>query len=215
GGMDKPSAGSVHVENIDLSQLDADQISDFRARKIGFVFQFFNLIPELTAAENVDLPMRIAGLAAKERERRTAQLLGQVGLSDRAAHRPGEVSGGEQQRVAIAVALANDPPVILADEPTGELDTESGAKVLGLLRELAKMQAKTVVVATHDMRIVRYADRVLRIVDGRILREEELESAAGQMKMYESEELERLRKRVAELSDTLARIRESFTSAER
>lgn len=211
GGMDKPSAGSVLVEGLDLAGLDTDQISDFRARRIGFVFQFFNLIPELTARENIDLPMRISGIERTEREERARELLDLVGLQGRASHRPGQLSGGEQQRIAIAAALANNPPVILADEPTGELDSESGAGILGLLKELSEEERRTVVVATHDIRVARYADRVLRIMDGQILKEAgEEDLTLLSEKASEREEIERLRSKVAELSDTLTRIRQDL-----
>jgi putative ABC transport system ATP-binding protein len=210
GGMDRPTAGSVVVGGCDPSQLDTNQLSDFRAKRVGFVFQFFNLIPELTARENIELPMRILGLDRPERQRRTQELLELVGLQDRGMHRPSELSGGEQQRIAIAAALANHPPIVLADEPTGELDSESGAGILGLLRKLAEEERRSVVVVTHDIRVAKYADRVLRIMDGKILKEEPESLAQLGERASEREEIEQLRAKVAELTDTLARIKEDI-----
>lgn len=210
GGMDRPTAGSVVVGGCDPSQLDTNQLSDFRAKRVGFVFQFFNLIPELTARENIELPMRILGLDRPERQRRAQELLELVGLQDRGMHRPSELSGGEQQRIAIAAALANQPPIVLADEPTGELDSESGAGILGLLRKLAEEERRTVVVVTHDIRVARYADRVLRIMDGKILKEEPENLAQLGERASEREEIEQLRAKAAELTDTLARIKEDL-----
>lgn len=210
GGMDRPSAGSVIVQGSDLSELDANQMSDFRANTVGFVFQFFNLIPELTARENIDLPMRISGVGRGEREKRSEELLELVGLQDRGMHRPSELSGGEQQRIAIAAALANNPPIILADEPTGELDSESGAGILSLLRQLAGEEKRTVVIVTHDIRVARYADRVLRIMDGKILKEAPGDLDQLSEKASEREEIEHLRSKVAELADTLTRIKQDL-----
>jgi putative ABC transport system ATP-binding protein len=202
------------IASLSLSDLDQDQLSDYRAAKIGFIFQFFNLIPELTAEENISIPMRIIGMNRKESGQRAEQLLDLVGLRDRRGHRPSQLSGGEQQRVAIATALANDPPLILADEPTGELDTEAGTHILDLLGKLAHEEGKTVVVVTHDIRVARYADRVLRILDGKITAEQEARELAELSRAAsEREEVEKLRDRVAELTDTLTRIRQSLTKA--
>ena len=176
GGLDRPSAGVVEVMGLDPTRLGLNQLSDFRARTVGMVFQFFNLIPDLTAEENVELPMRIVGVPRRQRRRRVQMLLESVQISKRAHHLPSQLSGGEQQRVALAVALANDPPLLLVDEPTGELDSKSGRVVLALLRSLSKAHGKTVIVATHDRRISGFADTIMTIVDGKITRTRRLRS---------------------------------------
>jgi len=168
GALDKPSQGKVFIEDKDLTTLREGQLTELRRHKIGFVFQFYNLVPVLTAFENVELPMLIAGVPKKEREKRVRHLLEMVGLSDRMGHRPDELSGGEQQRVAIARALANNPSIVLADEPTGDLDTKTGKEVIGALRELAKQAGVTVVVVTHDPVVAEMADRILMMRDGQI-----------------------------------------------
>jgi len=169
GGLDRPTAGSVEVDGVNLSQLSDGDLVAYRRDKVGFVFQFFNLVPVLTAEENVDLPMRLAGTPAKERAKRTKELLEIVGLSKRAAQRPDELSGGEQQRVAIAVALSNDPGILLADEPTGELDSENGKLVMALLKAASRDQGKTVLLVTHDPNANHIADATIEMADGRIV----------------------------------------------
>ncbi len=171
GGIDRPTAGQVEVDGTNIVHLDAAALVQYRRSEVGFVFQFFNLVPTLTAKENVELPMRLANRPASHRKERTRQLLQLVGLEDRAVHRPDELSGGEQQRIAIAVALANDPPLVLADEPTGELDTENGQRVLDLFEVLNKDLGKTVLIVTHDQRVSKIARRILQIEDGKIVGE--------------------------------------------
>jgi putative ABC transport system ATP-binding protein len=167
GGIDRPTGGKVIVDGENIAMYSDARLTEYRRSKVGFIFQFFNLLPMLTALENVMLPMQLRGMPREERRRRAEGLLKMLGMEHRANHYPDELSGGEQQRVAIAAALANDPPLILADEPTGELDTETGMKIIELLRGL-KDKGKTVIVATHDLRITEVADRVLRIEDGKI-----------------------------------------------
>jgi len=166
GGLDKASAGSVKVFDTDLTNLSTGDLVNFRRETVGHVFQNMNLIPTLTAAENIELPMAALGIKADERKKRIEELLNVVGLLDRADHKPGELSGGEQQRIALAAALANDPPLILADEPTGELDTENARIVVEYLRKINKELEKTVIMVTHDPNIARISDRILRIHDG-------------------------------------------------
>ncbi|MEM2839190.1 MAG: ABC transporter ATP-binding protein [Thermoplasmata archaeon] len=168
GGLDRPTAGSVVVDGVSLVNLTSDGLVRHRREKVGIVFQFFNLVPTLTARENIELPMRLAGRDRSYRKTRTEELLKLVGMESRASHKPDEMSGGEQQRVGLAVALANDPPIILADEPTGELDTETGHQILLLFKKLRDEFGKTIVIVTHDQRIGQIADTVMTIVDGRI-----------------------------------------------
>ncbi len=170
GAMDRPTRGEVIVAGRPLNGLPEKALTRFRRRTVGFVFQTFNLIPNLSALENVMLPMEFNKLGKAERQSRARRLLEEVGLGHRLTHRPAELSGGEQQRVAIARALANDPALILADEPTGNLDTESGEKIYELLREVARK--RTVLVVTHAEPLARMADRVLHIKDGRIVNAE-------------------------------------------
>lgn len=168
GGMDRPSEGEVRAGGVVISRLPSDVLAAFRRENVGFVFQSFHLIPGLTAAENVSLPLLLAGRPAGERRRRAVELLGSLGLGDRVDFLPGQLSGGQAQRVAIARALAADPPFILADEPTGDLDSASGDEVMEILRNLAKKDGRTVVVVTHNEGFVPLADRVYRIKDGRL-----------------------------------------------
>ena len=164
-GLDAPTSGSIVIDGTDITTLGEDQLARLRGEKIGFVFQFFHLIPSLTAFENVLIPMEIAG--RRDGAVRARELLQEVGLTDRAHHYPSQLSGGEQQRIAIARALANDPPIVLADEPTGNLDDASGAEVLGLLREQADA-GRAVLLVTHDDAATAVADRVLRLDEGRL-----------------------------------------------
>ncbi|MDQ0406797.1 MULTISPECIES: ABC transporter ATP-binding protein [unclassified Streptomyces] len=169
GGLDVPDAGRVEVDGRDLADLDEDGLLALRRDRVGFVFQSFGLIPILTAAENVGVPMRLRRAAAREREERVALLLALVGLADHAAQRPGELSGGQQQRVAIARALANNPALLIADEPTGQLDAETGHAVMELLRAVVRSEGVTALVATHDATLLDLADRVLELRDGEIV----------------------------------------------
>jgi len=172
GTLDKPTSGQVLLDGVDVTKLSEKELTLLRRKKIGFVFQFFNLIPVLTAFENVELPMLIAGVKKEVREKRAKYLLELVGLTDRMHHKPDELSGGEQQRVAIARALANKPTLLLADEPTGDLDTETGLKVVNLMRELTKKENATAIIVTHDLDVASIADRILKMRDGKIISEE-------------------------------------------
>ncbi len=171
GGIDRPTAGRIEVNGTNIVDYSDGELVRYRRDRVGFVFQFFNLVPTLTAEENVELPMRLADKPASYRHGRTKDLLKLIGMEDRAVHRSDELSGGEQQRIAIAVALANDPPLILADEPTGELDTENGQRVLDLFEVLNKDLGKTVLIVTHDQRVSKIARRILTIEDGKIVGE--------------------------------------------
>ncbi len=168
-GLEKPTRGDVHVLGMDIATNDEDALATFRCANIGFIFQSYNLVSTLTSRENVELMMELAGWSDPARnEKLTGQLIDQVGLSDRADHLPAQLSGGEQQRVAIARALANDPQLILADEPTGNLDTKTGSEIIGLLDGLKKERSKTVLITTHDDRIVQKADIIYRMDKGRL-----------------------------------------------
>ncbi|MDA0269648.1 MAG: ABC transporter ATP-binding protein [Chloroflexi bacterium] len=171
-GLDKPDEGEVIVDGLEVHRFGDAETTTFRRRTVGFVFQSFGLLPLLSAAENIDLALRIAGAGLRERSERTRELLTQVGLTERAHHRPYELSGGEQQRVAVARALANRPPLIIADEPTGELDSTTGAQIFQLLRDVAT-QGVTVIAATHDPFVIEHVDRVLEMSDGHMLPEGE------------------------------------------
>jgi len=174
GTLDKPTRGKVFIEGKELSNLNEKELVELRRRKIGFVFQFYNLMPVLTAFENVELPLIISGVPKKEAQMRAKELITAVDLSDRANHRPDELSGGQQQRVAVARALANKPTMILADEPTGNLDSATGEQVMKILLTLSKDHDTTVIVATHDASVLRLADRTLRMKDGQIASDEKL-----------------------------------------
>jgi putative ABC transport system ATP-binding protein len=166
GALDTPTGGTATIDGADLQHLRENQLVTLRGKKIGFVFQTFNLIQTLSALQNVELPMIFQGLPRSERARRAKDLLGRVGLADRVRHKPNELSGGERQRVAVARALANDPEIILADEPTGNLDTESGSSILALLKGLSVNDGKTVILVTHDPEAAEIADRVILLRDG-------------------------------------------------
>ncbi len=178
GGLDTPSGGTVSLDGTDLAGLDEAGLLELRRDRIGFVFQSFGLIPVLTAAENVGVPMRLRKVPAAQREERARTLLALVGLSEHAGQRPGELSGGQQQRVAVARALANEPDLIIADEPTGQLDSETGRQIMGLLRAVVRSEGVTVLVATHDPVLIELADRVVELRDGRIAERRGAEQAA-------------------------------------
>ncbi|WP_406091653.1 ABC transporter ATP-binding protein [Streptomyces sp. NBC_01013] len=169
GGLDTPDSGRITVDGTDLSSLGENGLLELRRDRIGFIFQSFGLIPILTAAENVGVPMRLRKADPREREERVSLLLSLVGLADHAAQRPGELSGGQQQRVAIARALANRPALLIADEPTGQLDAETGLAVMELLRAVVHSEGVTALVATHDAQLLGLADRVLELSDGHII----------------------------------------------
>ena len=169
GGLDKPTEGTVFIDEVDIAQLDPGELAWLRCRKIGYIFQTFNLIPVMTALENVTLPMIFAGASLDEQMERGRRLLELVGLGHRLMNKPGELSGGQQQRVAIARALANDPAIILADEPTGNLDQEVGEEIIQMLKRLNKESGVTIITATHDDKMYKRADRVAVVLDGEIL----------------------------------------------
>jgi putative ABC transport system ATP-binding protein len=168
GGLDKPSSGKVFIDDVDIAQLDAYELAWLRCRKIGYIFQTFNLIQVMTALENVTLPMVFAGMGNDESTDKGMGLLKLVGLADRFKHKPSELSGGQQQRVAVARALANDPRIILADEPTGNLDLTTGEEVISLLQGLSKDRGVTVISATHDFKMLNVSDQVVWVRDGRV-----------------------------------------------
>jgi len=174
GTLDKPTRGKIFIEQHDISALKEKNIVKVRRRKIGFVFQFYNLMPALTAFENIELPMIVNGVPKKKSQERANALLAAVGLTERAHHRPDQLSGGQQQRIAIARALANKPTIILADEPTGDLDTTTGEQIMRILYNLSKEQGTTVIVTTHDLSILKLADRVLKMKDGQIISDEKM-----------------------------------------
>ncbi|WP_280690441.1 ABC transporter ATP-binding protein [Kitasatospora sp. GAS204B] len=169
GGLDAPTSGQITLDGADLAALDEAGRLALRRERIGFVFQSFGLIPILSAAENVGVPMRLRKVPSAQREERVATLLALVGLTDHAEQRPAELSGGQQQRVAIARALANEPALIIADEPTGQLDSETGHSVMELLRAVVRSEGVTVLVATHDPQLMELADRVVELRDGHIV----------------------------------------------
>lgn len=168
GGLDRPTRGRVYIDGVDVSQLDAYELAWLRCRKIGYVFQTFNLIPVLTAVENVVLPSIFAGVPREEGLLKAKKLLRSVGLGDRLEHRPFEMSTGQQQRVAIARAMVNDPDIILADEPTGNLDMKTGLEIIDLLHGLNKIKGMTLVAATHDLKMIEASDRIVWLQDGKI-----------------------------------------------
>ena len=184
GGLDKPTSGKVFIDEVDIAQLDAYELAWLRCRKIGYIFQTFNIIQVMTALENVTLPMVFAGLNNDTAVEKGMQLLDLVGLGDRFNHKPFELSGGQQQRVAVARALANDPAIILADEPTGNLDLTTGEEIIALLKNLSQERGVTVISATHDFKMLNVSDRVIWIRDGRVDKienREELSISIGQI----------------------------------
>ena len=171
GALDTPTDGTASLEGHNLEELGEDELVTLRGKKVGFVFQTFNLIQSLTAQQNVELPMIFLGVRKKARAERARLLLEKVGLGERLEHRPNELSGGERQRVAIARALANNPEIILADEPTGNLDSETGATILDLLKKLSLDEGKTMILITHDPDAAAIAGRIIRLRDGRVVQE--------------------------------------------
>jgi len=188
GGLDKPTEGKVYIDEVDIAQLDAYELAWLRCRKIGYIFQTFNLIPVMTALENVMLPMIFAGMGTDDAREKAKQLLETVGLGDRLHHKPFELSGGQQQRVAIARALANDPAIILADEPTGNLDLRTGKEIINLLRQMNKEKKVSIITATHDLKMLDVSDRVIWIRDGMIERIEDRENLDIKVGHVEGEE---------------------------
>jgi len=168
GALDKPTAGTLLIDGVDISKLNDNQLANLRL-KIGFVFQFFNLIPRLTARDNVELAMSIAGKSKKQRRERAIELLETVGLKDRIHHKPAELSGGQQQRVAIARALANDPSFMLLDEPTGNVDSKTAAEILELIGRLNKERGVSIIMVTHDEVLAKKARRTVKMIDGQIV----------------------------------------------
>ena len=184
GGLDKPTSGKVFIDEVDIAQLDALELAWLRCRKIGYIFQTFNLIPVMSALENVTLPMIFAGMGNSEAQDKAAIILKRVELGHRLLNKPGQLSGGQQQRVAIARAFANDPAIILADEPTGNLDLNTGKQIIELLRQMNEERQVTVISATHDFKMLDVSDRIIWIRDGmvdKIQRREDVKIAVGEM----------------------------------
>jgi putative ABC transport system ATP-binding protein len=168
GGLDRPTGGEVEVDGVDITRLNESQLASFRLEKIGFIFQFYNLFPVLTAFENVELPLALARKSKEERRKKVHQLLETVGMTERAHHKPDELSGGEQQRIAIARALANNPALILADEPTGDLDSENATMFMNLVKELNKKHSQTFLIVTHDPLVVQQCSQIYMIRNGKL-----------------------------------------------
>lgn len=191
GGLDWPTSGAITVGNDEIEKMDENMLAEFRRNRVGFIFQSFNLVSSMPAEENVGFPLRFAGVPRSDRRVRAQEALKKVGLSDRTTHRPTELSGGQQQRVAIARALINDPPLILADEPTGNLDTHSGYAIMKLLAELNRA-GKTIIVVTHDARMRQFATDTIHLLDGRVVSEEEYQRASESMSLSMEEQGEAL-----------------------
>jgi putative ABC transport system ATP-binding protein len=206
GGLDRASAGSVKVFGKELTRLSSGELVEYRRNKVGHVFQTMNLIPTLTAAENIELPMVALGIPRERRGSRVKELIDVVGLGERMGHKPGELSGGEQQRVALAAALANDPPLVLADEPTGELDTANAKVVVDYLSRVNSEMGKTILMVTHDPAVSRVADRILRIQDGVIVRD----VAPARDEAAPESYADMLKKRMAEISAQLGALEGEF-----
>jgi len=169
GGLDRPTEGRIRVHGQELTALDENELARYRQREVGFIFQSFHLVPTMTALQNVEFPMVFAGISLQERHERASALLAQVGLEDRATHKPTELSGGQQQRVAVARALVNDPTIILADEPTGNLDSKTGGEIMALLHSLNRDQGRTIIVVSHDPAVTQYTTSTLSLLDGRLV----------------------------------------------
>jgi putative ABC transport system ATP-binding protein len=178
GGLDQPTSGSVVLEGQDISELDDEALTTLRRRKLGFIFQFFNLLPTMTSWENVALPRLLDGERLSDVKSRAAELLERVGLKDRVDHKPAQLSGGEMQRVAVARSLVADPVLLLADEPTGNLDSRSGKGILDLLRSLVKDEGKTLIMVTHEAKWASLGDRLLTLEDGRLVSDAPCEAVA-------------------------------------
>jgi putative ABC transport system ATP-binding protein len=191
GGLDRPSSGEIWVEDLELGKASDKRLVRYRRDRIGFIFQSFNLLATRSAVENVEVPLMLAGQSRKPRHERALRLLEQVGLAKRANHKPNELSGGEMQRVAIARALANNPILLLADEPTGNLDSKTGKDILNMLRELLRTQGLTMVLVTHDMNVAHYADRIVHLLDGGIQRIETAVERNGDFAAAEPAEVAR------------------------
>lgn len=172
GCLDRPTSGEYFLDGESVAEMTDDQLADVRNRKVGFVFQSFNLLPRISATKNVEMPLRYAGVSGKERKKRAIESLESVGLGDRVNHRPNELSGGQQQRVAIARALVTNPAIVMADEPTGNLDTESGDEIMEVLLNLNKEKGTTLIVVTHDPEVADHTQRIIRIRDGVVVKEE-------------------------------------------
>jgi putative ABC transport system ATP-binding protein len=170
GCLDRPTKGKVIIDGVDVSKLNDDELAKIRREKIGFIFQFFYLIPSLTALRNIELPMTFVNGNSKDNEKKAKELLKMVGLEGRMNHRPSQLSGGESQRVAIARAIANDPQIILADEPTGNLDSKSGKEVIEILKNLNKERGVTLIIVTHDSSIARQTKKIINLKDGKIIK---------------------------------------------
>ncbi len=179
GGLDRPSAGTISVGDLELGRARDAELVKYRRERIGFIFQSFNLLPTRSAVENVEIPLVLNGVKPRERRQRALELLKLVGLAERAGHRPNQLSGGEMQRVAVARALANAPLLVLADEPTGNLDTKTGAAILALLRQTVASREVTLIVVTHDLGVASHADRVIHMRDGKVERIETVAPSGG------------------------------------
>jgi putative ABC transport system ATP-binding protein len=210
GALDEATAGSVTVGDVNVTSLSVTQLVDYRRKMVGHVFQNLNLIPTLSAEENIELPMIALGVAGGKRKARVNELLQVVGLSDRAKHKPDELSGGEQQRIAIAAALANDAPILLADEPTGELDTVNAHTIVEYLVKVNKELSKTIVMVTHDPSVARAADRILRIEDGVI--KMALTPSEVIVKQEAVSYVDQLKARITEISGQLEQLDRDFRS---
>jgi len=208
GGLDQATGGLVHVGNTEVTTFSTTQLVEYRRKTVGHIFQTLNLIPTLTAAENVELPMIALGASRKRRTERVKELLEIVGLTDRAHHKPEELSGGEQQRIAMAAALANDAPVLLADEPTGELDTVNSKIVVDYLVKVNKELGKTIIMVTHDSSVARVADRILRIEDGVIIMALTPTEAIAEEKAVSY--IDQIRARISEIDSQLLQLDKDF-----
>jgi len=208
GGLDQATAGSVKVGDTEVTALSTTQLVDYRRKTVGHIFQMLNLMPTMTAAENIELPMIAAGASRRERKERVQELLEIVGLTDRAPHKPEELSGGEQQRIAIAAALANNAPVLLADEPTGELDTANAKIVVNYLMKVNKELGKTIIMVTHDPSVARVTDRILRIEDGVI----KMAVSPSEVVLEEKavSYVDQLKKRIKEIDAQLLQLDKDF-----